>query len=188
MVPLQYLSFCLRDHGRVLATREKGQRVARHLGELVREPAHLLLDLAEVEVVTPPFLDELLGELQRVLQRHRDHGGFAIAVNLNEDVRETFEMVLERRRHALAYWHEDQLGLLGGNPHLARTLREARQLGEFTAPELAERLALKLSNANQRLSALQAAGAVSRERDLDAERGIRFRYQAAGRHLESAKP
>jgi len=174
---MKYLSFALSDYGKVLATRAEGLRAASDLRRLATEPRDVVVDFAHVEAVTPPFIDELLRGVEALLERHGS--SVLVATNLNEDVRETLEMVLERRNHALAHFHEDELGLLGGAPHLAETLREARRLGEFTASQLAERLALKLPNANQRLVALHQAGAVGRERDLQAERGIRFRYWTA---------
>ncbi len=58
-----------------------------------------------------------------------------------------------------------QMRLLGGSKQLKDTLREAQDLGYFTAPQLAERLALKLPNLHARLKALAEAGAVAREED-----------------------
>lgn len=73
----------------------------------------------------------------------------------------------------------DQLELLGGPEHLRQTLAKAAEFGRpFAAPELAEQLELKLPNLNARLTALVEAGALRRERDQHASRGIKFRYCA----------
>ena len=62
-------------------------------------------------------------------------------------------------------------------PHLIETLQAAVDLGgEFTVPDLADYLDLPANTVNQRLADLLESGAVGRERDLDAERGKRYRY------------
>ena len=84
----------------------------------------------------------------------------------------------------------EQVELLGGPEHLRRTLAEASQFGRsFDAPELAERLSLKLPNLNARLTALVEAGVLARDRDPDAARGIKYRYTApTPADLEDADP
>jgi DNA-binding MarR family transcriptional regulator len=105
---------------------------------------------------------------------------------MNEDLAETMTFVLNRRKTTLLYKAGEQLQLLGETPHLAETLREAHALQSFTAPELAKKLDIEPSTANKRLEKLLEAGAVWRERDAEARRGIRHRYHTATPDLEAA--
>src|SRR5205814_1987631 len=100
---------------------------------------------------------------------------------LDEDVRETLQLVLDHYKLSIAELHDDrQLRLLTSVPHLAETLSAAQEIGEhFTAPELADRLDQKLPNINQRLAQLVQAGAIAREQDPTAGRGRRYRYRTA---------
>ena len=77
----------------------------------------------------------------------------------------------------LANLEDDQIKLLGGSRQLKETLREAQRMGEFSAPELAERLQIKLPALHQRLQALLEAGAVGRTRETAGARG-RHAYRA----------
>lgn len=101
-----------------------------------------------------------------------------VATHMVEDVTDSFAYILERHRHSLAYIRDDDVDLLNAPPHLVETLRAAVELGgEFTVPELADALSVKTNAVNQRLASLLDAGAVARERDLQAERGVRYRYR-----------
>ena len=101
-----------------------------------------------------------------------------LATNMNEDVAETLTLVLERRRQSLAYQCGDIVELLNElAPHLVETLREAQRLQRFTVTELAEKLKLKPNTLHGRLKRLLESGAIARERDTDAHRGIRHRYR-----------
>lgn len=174
---MKLTTLSLSRYGSVLASRETGQKVGSALAEALRQSS-LLVDFSGVEVVTPPFLDEVLEAVAGPLRR-RESGRILIVSGLNEDVRETLDIVLERARMALANLDSDQLELLGGSDHLRETLAKAAEFGRpFAAPELAERLKLKLPNLNARLTALVEAGALSRERDQHAGRGIKFEYRA----------
>jgi hypothetical protein len=171
--------FALADHGRVLATRNAGRKVAAHLAELIEGQPSIVLNFHDVEAVTPPFLDELLRVVRAELAAKRE-GRVIVVTNLDDDVRETLQLLLDRHRLSLAELRGGRVELLTSVPYLAETLQAAQDLGTeyFTAPQLAERLALKLPNANQRLGQLVQAGAIARERDPDAERGKRYRYSA----------
>jgi DNA-binding transcriptional ArsR family regulator len=169
----------LRDEGQVLATRDRGRALADRLRTLAEEPGDIILDFEGVEAATPPFLQEVIDALHDVIYRESDTGRIVFAVNMNDDLAESMTFVLNRRKAALLYRSGDILELLGESSQLAETLRQAQQLRSFTAPELAEKLAINPSTANKRLEKLLEAGAVRRERDTEATRGIRHIYHAA---------
>ena len=89
---------------------------------------------------------------------------------------DTTQLVAERRGIALAVLQADKLHVIGGKRHLEETLAAAQELGSFTAPQLAERLKLKLPNLHQRLLQLQNAGVITRTDDTSADRGRRLLF------------
>lgn len=161
--------------GRVLGTRALGAQAA----ELVRdtEPTKtvLIVDFDGVAVASSPFLDEVACALRAVIADRPEQ--YVILTRLNEDVADTMELVAERRKVVLTQLSGKKLGLLGGRGHLEETLEAARELDSFTAPDLAERLELKLPNLHQRLKQLQDAGALTRSEDPTAQRGRRHFYK-----------
>jgi DNA-binding MarR family transcriptional regulator len=168
----------LAEHGGSLSTRDLGRTVGRTALDSVGDAGQVVLNFTGVEIASPPFLDELILAL-RPLTAGGDTGRLLVVVGLNDDVRETLEIVLDRRKLVLTTAEDDRLDLLAGNDQLQRTLREAAAMGTFTAPELAERLELKLPALHQRLKALTDVGALARSQDPTAERGIRHTYSAA---------
>jgi hypothetical protein len=167
----------LARYGSVLASREKGRAVGAELIAALHDSS-LLLDFTGVEVVTPPFFAEVLQALAGPL-RHADTTHLLVISGMNEDVRETLAVSLDRAKMALATLEQGQLDLLGGTTQLRETLAAVAKLGRsFDASELANRLALKLPNLNARLTALVEAGALRRERDPEAQRGVKYRYTA----------
>jgi DNA-binding MarR family transcriptional regulator len=172
----------------VLLSRSEGRHVASKLRRRVVEPHPLVLDFGGIKAATPSFLDEVCGEIDLLLRRYRDDGMLVVATHMVDDVTESFIYVLERHRHSLAYFRGDHIDLLNAPPHLVETLRVAVELGgEFTVPELAEALSVKTNAVNQRLASLLEAGAVARERDLRAERGVRYRYRTPSKRLAHSK-
>lgn len=171
--------FALADSGgRILATRHAGREVAAHLSVLIQDQPSIVLNFKDVDAVTPPFLDEILRVVRGALSTERDRR-VVVVTELDADVRETLQLVLDSYKLSLAELRDDgRVQLLTSIPHLAETLDAAQDLGTdyFTAPQLAERLALKLPNTNQRLNQLVQAGAISREPDPTAGRGKRYRY------------
>jgi hypothetical protein len=161
--------FDLGEHGKVLATRTAGREVGRAAADALEEAPALILGFWGVEVASPPFLDEFLRALRTVLLGG-DSGHLLVATGFNEDVGESLEIVLERQGASMAALTSGQMRLLGGSKQLKETLREAEKLGYFTAPQLADRLALKLPNLYARLKVLAEAGAVAREDDSSGER------------------
>lgn len=183
---LKPIPYALSRHGGVLATRELGRTVGRELQDALADAPGLVLSFSGVEVASPPFLDELLSSVHAVL-----YGGEAnkllVIDGLNEDVKESLLMVLERRKLALATLEDRQIKLLGGSRQLRETLGEAQCMGEFSAPDLAERLEIKLPALHQRLQALLETGAVGRTRESAGERGRHVYRAPKARDVEALK-
>lgn len=168
--------YALRQHGMVLGTRGDGREVGRAVADGLRGADALVLDFWGVEVASPPFLDELLSALHTVLWGGNSNRLLVVA-GFNEDVRESLEIMLERRGSSMAALESGQLRLLGGSKQLRETLEAAQEMGHFAAPELAERLRIKLPNLHARLKTLTEAGAVGREEDAAPARGRSHRYR-----------
>jgi hypothetical protein len=166
-----------------LATRERGRRVREDVEKELSALAAgrtLALDFAGVEGVTVSFGDELLAKL--VIDR--DAGQFVdcglIVEGADEDVRETLETVLARRKVAAVNLDkEGHPEVLGGPAWLAETLSAALELRSFSAAELAERLGLTPQAANNRLTRLVASGGVVREQIVPEGGGKEFGYRVA---------
>ena len=103
-----------------------------------------------------------------------------LLANLNEDLLDTLDLVVERRGIVLTAVKDGKLRTVGGTRQLDETLAAADELGMFTAPDLAERLQLKLPNLHQRLNQLEAAGALTRADDRSAKRGRRLLFATPG--------
>jgi DNA-binding MarR family transcriptional regulator len=180
------LQYALADHGRILATRDIGRDAAARIADLAADKHNLMLSFKDVLAVAPPFLHEIFRVIYGGVGPDRE--GRTVAVTeLDDDVRETLQLVLDHYKLAIAEIVDDgRLELLTSAPHLAETLAAAQDLGEyFTAPQLAERLDQKAPNINQRLTQLLQAGAIAREPDPTASRGRRFRYRTAGHDIGS---
>jgi hypothetical protein len=172
---LKITRYELARHGRVLATRATGREVGRLAADQLADSAGLLLSFHDVDVASPPFLDEIVRTLRSVLLSADKR--WLLVTGYNEDVGESLEMVLQRHKMALGSVDGDNLTLLGGSPQLIETLLEAQRAGgRFTAPDLADRLKMKLPALHQRLNALSDAGVVAREDDPTATRGKRSIY------------
>jgi hypothetical protein len=152
--------FNLVEYGRVLSTRERGREAADRLQEALVGGNAVVLNFAGVEVASPSFLDEVVTRLRGLLSG----AGSAVVVvaGLNEDVSESLEFVLDRRKMALAALDQGKLSLIGGSSQLQETLAEAAKLGSFKAPELADNLKIKLPNLHQRLKSLAEGGAIGK--------------------------
>lgn len=167
----------LNDYGQVLSTRERGHEAAEELQRALADSS-VVLNFSGVEVASASFLDEVLSRLRGLLAGADSK--MVVVIEANEDVSETLELVLSRRKMALASLEHGHVKLLGGSQQLNATLAAASELQTFKAPELAERLKLKLPNLHQRLKALTDAGAVAREPDPTAASGLRYDYEAVG--------
>ncbi|MEJ7784764.1 MAG: hypothetical protein WKF96_08175 [Solirubrobacteraceae bacterium] len=164
----------LRDRGTVLGTRSLGAEVADEIRASDPGVGALIIDFGEVRVASSPFLDEIVCAVRSTIADNPDR--YVVSSGLNEDVLDTVQLVAERRGIALAVLQADTLHVIGGKRHLEETLAAAQELGSFTAPQLAERLELKLPNLHQRLLQLQNAGVITRTDDTSAERGRRLLF------------
>jgi hypothetical protein len=176
-------TYRIADWNVFLATRERGRRVLTdvesHLAK-VEPGAALALDFAGVEGITVSFGDEFLAKL--LLARaagDRDDRGLFIE-GANEDVWETLDTVLERRKiSAVGLEVTGRLAILGVRNWLPETLDAAVELRAFSAAALADRLSISPQAANNRLKALVATGAVVRERVVPEGGGKEFGYSVA---------
>lgn len=164
-----------------LMARDTGARACRSLEEQLRSATaddDVVVDFDGVEAITFSFADEFVGRFMAL----RDAGALpqvgVVLTHLNEDIRETIALVLERRNLVAIERQGADGSLLGADRHLEETFTTALLLHEFKAAEIAERLGISPQNANNRLKRLTAAGAVKRVR-TNAERGGKeFAYQA----------
>src|SRR5579875_260314 len=106
----------LVKHGRVLSTRPLGRDVAVEVSALLADSGGLLLSFYEVDVASPAFLSEVVNALRGVLLSSEDH--LLLLTGMNEDVKESVELVLGREKMALGELDHGQIGLLGGSSHL----------------------------------------------------------------------
>lgn len=177
----------LRDHGTILATRPRGRDAADHIRTVADDPGDVILDFTEVEVASPPFLQEIVDATHGIVTQAKDTGRIVLFANMNEDVAETMRYVVAKRRRSLAYREADRIDLLDGNPKLVETLRTAQKLKSFTAPQLADKLDIAHDTATQRLRKLMETGAVVREPDPETSRGVRHLYRAATPELAGSR-
>jgi hypothetical protein len=165
--------------GQFLATRERGRKVREdietHLSK-VRAGDALVLNFIGVEGITVSFGDECVAKL--ILSR--SSGDFAdrgLAIGgANEDVRETLEAVLSRRKFSAVLITESDVEIIGQDDLLSATLKEAVQLKTFSAADIADRLGITVQAANNRLKQLVATGSVVRERVVPDGGGKEFSY------------
>ena len=173
---LKIQRYDLVSKGHVLATRPVGREVgaeaAGRLADLPRPTAELLWRRRRIAVV-PVRGPQRAARRADVVQQH-----WLLFTGMNEDVRESVELVLKHEKMVLGSLEDNHIDLLGGSEHLSDTLREAQKLGTFTAPELAKRLSVKLPALHQRLNQLAEAGLLTREDDPTATRGKRGKYTA----------
>ena len=162
------LHIYLRDHGRVLSTRPRGREAADRVRAVADTPGDLILDFDDVEVASPPFLQEVVDTAHGLVARDKATGRIVLFANMTEDVAETMRYVVAKKKLSLAYREGDEINLLDGSRHLVDTLKAAQQLRSFTAPQLAHELKIKDDTATHRLKKLLETGAVVREEDPKA--------------------
>lgn len=166
-----------------LATRERGRRVREDIEQQlakVRPGDSLSMDFADVEGITVSFGDECVARLilARASGDFVDRG--LVIERANEDVRETLETVLARRKvAAVSLDSSGEPEILGQHGWLPETLKAALELRSFRAAELAERLGITPQAVNNRLRLLVASGAVARERAIPEGGGKEFSYSVA---------
>lgn len=164
-----------------LATRERGRRVREDIEKKIASvtPGEtLVMDFSNVEGITVSFGDECIAKLilARASGDFVDRG--LVVEDANEDVRETIETVLARRKVAvIGIAATGEAEVLGEAGLLPETLKAVVQLRSFKATELAERLGITPQAANNRLKMLVASGAVARERAVPEGGGKEFTYK-----------
>lgn len=162
----------------ILDTRKNAVRIRTSIERELLDGdlgAAVVLDFKGVRVATVSFVDECIGVF---LSNHAS--GFygshpVLAVNANEDVRETIAVTLAHRKLALLHMM-DPPELLGGDEILNQTLSEAWTLGRFTAGDLAGSMGLSPQAVNNRLKALVRRGALRRALVIPAGGGKEFVY------------
>jgi hypothetical protein len=166
-----------------LATRERGRRVREAVESQLAALAPgqtLTLDFNGVEGITVSFGDELVAKLiiDRAAGQFIDRG--LILEGADEDVYETLETVLARRKvSGVCLGADGEPEVLGEKRWLPETLKAAVELRSFSAAELGERLGLTPQAANNRLRGLVATGAVVREQLIPEGGGKEFGYRVA---------
>jgi hypothetical protein len=179
----EWKRYRLVDRNVFLSTRDYGRRVRGDIEDKMAEVqtgGALVLDFAGVEGVTVSFGDECVAKLivARMSGDYVDRG--LLIEGGNEDVWETLEAVLDRRKvSAVGLGASGALRVLGGQSWLPETLEAALDLRSFKAADLAERLKLSPQAANNRLKTLVATGAVVRERIVPEGGGKEFGYRVA---------
>jgi hypothetical protein len=163
-----------------LATRERGRRVREDIEQELRGVApggNLVISFAGVEGITVSFGDECIAKLivGRAAGDFVDRG--LLMEGMNEDVRETMEAVLARRKvSAIALGSSGAPEVIGETGWMSSTLAAALELHSFGAADLAGRLHISPQAANNRLKMLVASGAVARELVVPDGGGKEFSY------------
>jgi len=172
-----------KDFGPVLSTRERGREAADRVQDALRA-GPLVLNFHGVEIATPSFLDEIVVRLAGLLMNNET---LVVAITgMNPDVRDSMELILDKRGVALTLLSGDQIELLGGSEQVRQTLAAAQKLGRFSAKDLARELKVKLPSLHQRLNVLLDSGAITRKADPSAKRGRRYDFTAPS--AEDLKP
>jgi len=96
---------------------------------------------------------------------------------VDEDVAGTVDAVLRLRNMSVLAVQKDQAALLGGEEALEQTALLAYELGEFSAPELAERLGITVQAANNRLKELVQRGTLARVAGIAPSGGRQYVYR-----------
>lgn len=173
MTPTYYV----RSDKGFLSTRELGKTVLRDMEDRVpTDTVAVNIDFAGIVAMTVSFTDEFLGQYYSALATHGGRPAAVALTGLNEDVRETIAMCLERRDLIALEQQAEQLTLLAASDVLVATFALAQELGKFTAMTVAERLGITAPNANNRLKRLVSARALAREQGVAERGGKEFNY------------
>jgi hypothetical protein len=175
------MDYRVGDWGAFLATRERGRRVREAIEECLNRanPGETVeIDFSGVDAVTVSFGDESIAKLVIA----REAGDFAdrgmVIVGANDEVTETLETVLSRRKLAAATVDDGHsVVAIGDKGWVPATLEAAVDLKVFSAADLAAKLGLTPQAANNRLKTLVASGAVARELTVPERGGKEFSYR-----------
>lgn len=170
--------------GPVAATRHRAADVRRELDDAIRGSLAgdtIEIDLRDVEAMTVSFADELIGKL--LSERMEGHwvDRRIIVSGQSDEVRETVEAALERRKVSGIY--RDASGAhghaLAAPPWFEATLLAAQKLGVFRAVEIADLLNITPQAVNNRLQRLMVSGALARQTVAPDGGGKEFEYRAS---------
>lgn len=169
--------FAVEQHGKFLSTRELGKKVLRDMEDRVPAgAAAVAIDFTSVIAMTHSLTDEFLGQYYSSLSTHDSAPATVTLTGMNDDVRETVIVCLERR-DLIALGHQDeQLALLAASEVLNQTFTLALDLRKFTATNVADHLNITAPNANNRLKRLVAARALIRQQRVADRGGKEFTY------------
>jgi hypothetical protein len=162
-MPPSGTAYTVAEHGSVLTTRPQGREVAALVCAALVQAEVLGVSFAGVEVASRPFLDEFVNVVQDALEQHPDR--LLATFGYNASVKENLIAALARHDMVLATLNRGRVGLLGGGAQLRRTLKAAQELGtEFTAADLAERLAVRPPTLLRHVELLLRGGVLAVER------------------------
>ncbi|PWN02569.1 hypothetical protein DJ010_12705 [Nocardioides silvaticus] len=165
-------TFSVVQLGKYPATRPLGQEGRARLDDLLEGHTNLALtiDFTGVEVMNISFADEFLGKF---LTSHdfSTTGTTVRVTGLNADNRYSILVCVERRKIAVTVLEEDGTLTLLGDPILVATFDAAKELREFKASDIGDKLHLKAPNANNRLKRLADAGALHKSQVSGSARG-----------------
>ncbi|MER7007490.1 hypothetical protein ABT297_31220 [Dactylosporangium sp. NPDC000555] len=177
-------TFPVRPHGKFLATREPAKLVLRELQDKIPANTYtLVIDFTGVDAMTHSYCDEFLARYYATLASTGNNSdstdrspATVLLTGLEEDVRETITICLERSDLIALEDRDGQPFVLAASAVLNETFEAARQLGTFTALQLAERMRVTAPNANNRLKRLVAARALLRRPGVAERGGKEFTY------------
>lgn len=158
----------MAKEGQILSSRQSGAKAADKIAKAMAKGT-VVVSFKAVQIATPTYLDEIVARMAGGLRKNEDT--VVVLTQMNEEVHESLELIAGKRGVAIAELSDKQIELIGGKKQLDETLKAAQELGEFTAPELAEKLKIKLPALHQRLQDLMEAGVVTREPDKSSKRG-----------------
>ena len=170
-------TYSVRPHGDFLATRDLAKTVLRDLEDHVPpDAAAVVIEFTDVDAMTISFADEFLGRYYSALASSDVSPAVVTLTGLNEELRETVAVSLQRRDLIAAEAQHEVLTLLAASDVLRQTYQLAHELGTFTAMNVADRLGITAPNANNRLKRLVAARALIRQQGIAERGGKEFIY------------
>jgi hypothetical protein len=135
----------------------------------------LTLDFTGVEAMTRLYADELLGRFLSAYAAGDVSAAGIRLTGLTEEASDAVTVALEQRRQCVL--DADQNRLLGHTAALDETYEIAQDLGVFAAADIAAELRITQGAANNRLTRLVQAGALTRARTSPAQGGKEFVYR-----------
>jgi len=164
--------------GEIPHKRENADELVREIGEKTL----LLIDLKGVQDIAGTFLRSAIFGLQEQARNYVDETPIWVFTNAEEDAGLALNWTLRHMRTGAAVNTYNGVGIWPRTTHLNSTYEATKALttehGTFTASQLAEVLAQKQPNTNQRLKLVSSLGALTRKRDPSAKHGTRYLYRA----------